>query len=50
MQGHIPYLNSAEVAPSNDPRNYLPDSHFTDIVDDRLAAALVRLIEANEAH
>jgi hypothetical protein len=42
---NIPYLSSHLIASPDDPRAYLPDSHFTDQVDDKLAAALVRLIE-----
>jgi hypothetical protein len=41
----IPYLSSHTIVSPNDPRNYLPDSHFTDENDDRLAAALVEVIE-----
>jgi hypothetical protein len=32
----------------DDPRGYLPDSHFTDAVDQRLAHALEQVIEAAE--
>jgi hypothetical protein len=42
---NIPYLSSHTIVPPNDPRGYLPDSHFTDEFDDRLAAALVGVIE-----
>jgi len=42
---NIPYLSSHTVVSPDDPRGYLPDSHFTDEVDDRLAAALERVIE-----
>ena len=40
----IPYLSSDGVVNPNDPSNYLPDTHFTDANDDRLAAALDQLI------
>lgn len=40
----IPYLSSDSVVNPNDPSNYLPDTHFTDANDDRLAAALDQLI------
>lgn len=42
---HIPYLSSHTVVSPSDPRGYLPDSHFTDENDDKLAAALVEVIE-----
>ena len=38
-------LDSNMVASANEPRNYLPDSHFTPDVDDRLARRLIELIE-----
>jgi hypothetical protein len=43
---NIPYLSSHTIVPPDDPRGYLPDSHFTDEVDDRLAAALEKIIGA----
>jgi hypothetical protein len=43
---NIPYLSSHTVVSPDDPRGYLPDSHFTDEVDDKLAAALEKIIEA----
>lgn len=42
---HIPYLNSATVVSPTDPRGYLPDSHFTDANDERLARALAGVID-----
>jgi hypothetical protein len=42
---HIPFLNSAAVVSPDDPRGYLPDSHFTDANDDRLARALAAVID-----
>lgn len=45
-QQNIPYLSSHTIAPPDDPRGYLPDSHFTDEVDDRLAVALEKVIDA----
>ncbi|WP_426424839.1 hypothetical protein [Bradyrhizobium genosp. A] len=44
-QEKIPYVSSHRIAPPDDPRGYLPDSHFTDEVDDRLAMALEKVIE-----
>jgi hypothetical protein len=41
----IPYLSSHTIVSPDDPRGYLPDSHFTDEVDDKLAEAVVKLIE-----
>jgi hypothetical protein len=41
----VPYLSSHTIVPPDDPRGYLPDSHFTDEFDDRLAAALGRIID-----
>jgi hypothetical protein len=43
---NIPYLSSHTIVSPDDPRGYLPDSHFTDEVDDKLAAALEKIIEA----
>ena len=40
----IPILNSAAIVPPSDPRNYLPDSHFTDANDDLLAREMDRII------
>ena len=42
---NIPYLSSHTVIPPDDPRGYLPDSHFTDEADDKLAVALAKVIE-----
>ncbi len=42
---NIPYLSSHSIVSPSDPRGYLPDSHFTDEVDDKLAKALVELIK-----
>ncbi len=41
----IPYLSSHTVVSPDDPRGYLPDSHFTDANDDQLAKALASVIE-----
>jgi hypothetical protein len=40
----IPHLSSHTVISPTDPRGYLPDSHFTDANDDRLARALEKVI------
>jgi hypothetical protein len=45
LEDHIPYLSSHTIVSPNDPRGYLPDSHFTDDVDDKLARALAQVIE-----
>jgi hypothetical protein len=41
----IPYLSSHTVVSPSDPRGYLPDSHFTDSNDDRMARALESVID-----
>ena len=41
----IPYVSSDSVVSPNDPRGYLPDSHFTDDGDDELARELVKLTD-----
>jgi hypothetical protein len=41
---NVPYLNSASIVSPNDPRGYLPDSHFTSQNDEKLASALIKLI------
>lgn len=48
-ENRIPYLSSHTVVPPDDPRGYLPDSHFTDANDDRLALALTTVIERSSA-
>jgi|SRR5579884_522007 len=45
IRSDIPYLASQTVVSPQDPRGYLPDSHFTDVNDDRLAQALEQLIQ-----
>lgn len=42
---NIPYLSSHTIVSPADPRGYLPDSHFTDGNDDRLARALAKVID-----
>jgi hypothetical protein len=44
---NVPYLSSHTVVSPDDPRGYLPDSHFTDDVDDKLARALAKVIAAS---
>jgi hypothetical protein len=47
LESHsIPYLSSHTVASPNDPRKYVPNSHFTDAVDDDMARALMKVIES----
>ena len=41
----IPYLSSHTIVSPDDLRGYLPDSHFTDEVDNKLARALVEIIK-----
>jgi hypothetical protein len=45
----IPYLSSHTIVSPSDPRNYLPDTHFTDTNDDRLAMALEQVVDAQLA-
>jgi hypothetical protein len=47
QQDNVPYLSSHTIVSPDDPRGYLPDSHFTDEVDDKLARALVKVIESS---
>ena len=42
---NIPYVSSDTIASPSNPRNYLPDSHFTAQVDNELALALVKVID-----
>jgi hypothetical protein len=46
---HIPFLNSAAVIDPRDASSYLPDTHFTDEADRRLANELERIIRAEQA-
>jgi hypothetical protein len=43
----IPYLSSHTIISPSDPRGYLPDSHFTNAIDDKLAGALENLLDRN---
>ena len=45
----IPVLSSHQLISPSDPRGYLPDSHFTDANDERLAVALAQIVEREEA-
>ncbi|MBN8814153.1 MAG: hypothetical protein J0J06_01745 [Sphingomonas sp.] len=49
QRDRIPYLSSDTVVDPNNPANYLPDTHFTDENDRRLAQALDRVIADNLA-
>jgi hypothetical protein len=44
----IPCLSSHSIVSPSNPRGYLPDSHFTDQIDEELARALVRLLDKPE--
>jgi hypothetical protein len=44
----IPYVSSHTIVSPDDPRGYLPDSHFTDAFDEKLAHALEQVIRAAE--
>ena len=46
---NTPYLSPDTIVSPNNPRRYLPDSHFTDAVLDELARALVKIIESEDA-
>ena len=41
----IPYLSTHELAPADDPRNFLRDGHFARAANQKFAAALQQLIE-----
>jgi hypothetical protein len=41
----VPYVNSHEFVSASDPNAFLPDGHFTDANDDRLAVALEDVIK-----
>jgi hypothetical protein len=45
----IPYLSTHTIVSPSDPAGYLPDSHFTDANDRKLAESLTRLIDAELA-
>jgi isopentenyl phosphate kinase len=40
----IPYVSSHDFVDPRDPANYLPDTHFTDANDDKLARAIEEVI------
>lgn len=42
---NVPFVSSHQVVSPNDPRGYLPDSHFTDAVDEKIVRALIHVIE-----
>lgn len=43
---HVPYVSSHDFVPPNNPNGYLPDSHFTDANDEKLAMALARVVDS----
>ncbi len=43
----IPFLSSHEICDPNDPRNYLPDSHFVRSINLELAKAMIKVIREN---
>jgi len=43
----ILFLSSHEICPPNDPRNYLPDSHFVPSKNLELAKAMIKIIREN---
>ena len=45
QEDNIPYVSSHTIVSPDDPRGYLPDSHFTDEVDEKLAKELERVID-----
>jgi len=47
---NIPYLSSDAIVSPNDPRGYMPDSHFKPEIDDKLARELERIIEKGDSH
>jgi hypothetical protein len=50
QKNSIPFLSSDQFIDSSDPSNYLPDTHFTDKNDERLAVALDSLIRKELKH
>jgi len=42
----VVYVSSHTLVSPSDPNAYLPDSHFTDVNDNRLATALAEAIKA----
>jgi hypothetical protein len=44
---HVPYLSSHTIVSPTDPKNYLPDTHFTDANDDKLATELAKIIDSS---
>ena len=49
QEQRIPYLSTHTIVNPSDPAGYLPDSHFTDANDRKLAEALATLIDAELA-
>jgi hypothetical protein len=45
---HVLYVSSHTIVSPNDPRGYLPDSHFTDAIDEKLAHALEQVVQNSE--
>lgn len=41
-------LSTHEIAPANDPKNFIGDGHFTDEANDRIAAVLQKKIRAEQ--
>ncbi|HEY5503836.1 MAG TPA: hypothetical protein VIK28_01665, partial [Sedimentisphaerales bacterium] len=44
----IPFVSSHQIVSPNDPRGYLPNSHFIDSVDEQLARKLIEVVEAEK--
>ena len=43
-QQNIAYLSTHHIAPADNPNNYIPDSHFTEAVNQKLAQAFLNLL------
>jgi hypothetical protein len=47
LSHNIPFLSTHEICPPNDPRFYLPDSHFIPSKNLELANAMIKIIREN---
>jgi hypothetical protein len=43
----IPYVSSHELCPTDDPTNFVPDGHFTEAANERIAESILKIVRAD---
>jgi hypothetical protein len=46
----IPYVSSHSIAPATDGRNFVPDGHFTEAANEKIAEKVLSLVQQELAH